>query len=119
MSQQVGERKRSPIDALVDVLAYFAAQKNYGYIDRIGNALDEMTIHEAIRDALRDYHSLCVDRQQANCPNIDLGDVEKATNMIISELREKSGGEIVRVARQIAVKALARKYRHMPKQETK
>ncbi len=96
-------------DVLVEVLAFFAAQRNYGYIDRLGNALDEVTAYEALRDALRDYYSICVDRKQECCPDINPEDLENAIKYFISHLSGKGGDVIVRETRKIALEALARK----------
>ncbi len=40
---------------LVEVLGFLGALKNYSYIDRLGNAVDEVTVEEALRDAIRAY----------------------------------------------------------------
>lgn len=97
------------ISVLIDVLAFFASQRNYGYIDRLGNALDEVTAYEALRDALRDYYSVCVDRKQECCPDVNPEDLEKAIKFFISYISGKGGDVIVRETRKIALEALARR----------
>ncbi|MEM0366127.1 MAG: hypothetical protein QXD80_07275 [Acidilobaceae archaeon] len=111
-------------NALVEILAFFAAQRNYGYIDRIGNALDEITVYEAIKDVLRDYHSLCSDKPaqdrivevkirettfKLRCPNIEPEDLEESIYKFIGHIKGKSGYDIVKETRNLHVEVMSRK----------
>ena len=96
-------------ELLVELLAYFAAQRNYGYIDKLGNALDEITAYEALKDALRDYNSVCVDRRQECCPNIDPARLEMAVKNFIESISGKSGDVIVKETRKLSLEVLARR----------
>lgn len=107
------------LDSVIDVLAFYAAVRNYGYVDRLANAIDEVTAYEALRDALRDFYSQCVDRRdkcvevtqdlKILCPEIELGQLEKAVGEFLRRIRGKPGDVIVRETREIALAALARK----------
>ncbi|MEZ0346152.1 MAG: hypothetical protein ABWK01_06350 [Infirmifilum sp.] len=110
---------RKELEPLVEILAFFSALRNYGYVDRLGNALDEVTAMEAVKDVLRDFHSQCVDRPQKcveisegvsiPCPDIKVEALEEAASTFVSLVRGKPSDEVVRVTREIALEALARK----------
>lgn len=107
-------RKDPTLDPLVDVLALYAATRNYGYVDRLGNALDKITAYEAIRDVLRDFYSQCVDRREKcvdniKCPEVSPEALEEAVNKFVEEIMDKSGDVIVEKTRELVLAALARK----------
>lgn len=107
------------LDPLLDVLAFYAGTRNYGYIDRLANAIDEVTAYEAVRDALRDFYSQCVDRREkcvevdedlrVLCPEVELGLLERAVTEFLRRVKDKPGDVVVRETREIALAALARK----------
>lgn len=109
----------SVLEPVIEILAFYAATRNYSYIDRLANALDEVTAYEAVRDALRDFYSQCVDRREkcvevseelkVLCPEVDLGLLEKAVDELLRRIRGRSGDVIVRETREVALAALARK----------
>lgn len=109
------------LEPIVEVFAFYAATRNYGYIDRLANALDEVTAYEAVRDALRDFYSQCVDRQdkcievseslKILCPEVELGELERAVRDFLKRIEGKPGDAIVRETREIALLALGRKPR--------
>ncbi|MEM1830724.1 MAG: hypothetical protein QXY55_06165 [Candidatus Korarchaeota archaeon] len=116
--------RRFERNALVEMLAFFAAQRNYGYIDRIGGALDEITVYEAIKDALRDYYSLCVDKLDRDrivevkvgettfklrCPNLEPEDLENSINDFKKRIEGKQGVDLVRETRNLYIEVMARK----------
>ncbi|MEM1873278.1 MAG: hypothetical protein QXS85_00015 [Acidilobaceae archaeon] len=103
---------------LVEVLAFFAASRNYGFVDRLGGALNEITATEAVIDALRDYYSQCVDRREKcvevggeriACPDVSPEELKRAVEAFIARIRGKPGDVIVRETRALALEALARK----------
>jgi len=104
------------------VLAFFSAMKNYGYVDRLGNALNEITAVEALKDAIRDFHSTCLDSPdkcvevkmgsealKLKCPEIDVEELHKDLEEFITKLSGKSGDVIVKETRKLALRALASK----------
>ena len=110
------------LEALVNVLGFFSALRNYGYVDRLGNALDEVTAIEAVKDAIRDFHSLCIDSKDKcvetrvdseeikfKCPEISPEDLMNDFNEFLNNIEGKPGDVIVRVTRRIALAALAKK----------
>lgn len=111
------------LDPVLDVLAFYAATRNYGYVDRLANAIDEVTAYEAIRDALRDFYSQCVDRRdkcvevtqdfRVLCPEVELGQLERAVSEFLRRIGGKPGDVVVKETREIALAALARKPRLM------
>ena len=107
---------------LVRVLAFFAALRNYGYVDRLGNALDEVTALEALKDSIRDFHSLCFDSKdkcvetkiggeeiRLRCPDVSAEDLMKDFNDFIESIKGKPGDLIVRSTRRLTLAALAEK----------
>ena len=109
------------LEPLIDVLAYFAAARNYGYVDALTNALDPATALEALVNALRDFKSSCIDRrvageEEAVCPQLDLGKLEQSARYF-EDLVSKLGGtgDLVLLVRRMALRALARSHRYRPK----
>jgi CRISPR-associated protein Csa5 len=109
-------------EELIRVLAFFAALRNYGYVDRLGNALDEITAIEAVKDAIRDFHSNCLDSAEKcveakvegeevklKCPDISAEDLMRNLDRFVEDVKDKSGDVIVKVTRRIALAALAEK----------
>lgn len=114
-----GHMLSQTLDPLIEILAFYAATRNYSYIDRLANALDEVTAYEAVRDSLRDFYSQCIDREdkcvevsenlKIICPDVDLGLLEKSVNEFLKRIGGKSGDIIVKETRELALAALARK----------
>ncbi|MEB3807079.1 MAG: hypothetical protein GSR73_06155 [Desulfurococcales archaeon] len=104
-------RTEEVLNPLIDILAYFAANKNYGYIDVLANALDPITAREALINALRDFEASCKKPQQAQgevpCPSINPQALEKAVEHVESYL-DKPGERLFSFTRSLALKALAR-----------
>ena len=111
-----GARARSAEDVIADVLAYFAAKKRYGYVDMLGNALDSIIALEALKDAIRDFKSSCIDNpggdEEAVCPSIGAEELERAGEILASTLARSDTKRLILVTREIAVKALARAPRY-------
>lgn len=105
------------MNQVVEILAFLGAQKDYSYIDRLGNALDEISIMEAIRDAIRAYYALCREGPGSvdlgggkivKCPQVSDADLEKAVNTLASMLQNRPRTEIVKLARELSMRAYAR-----------
>ncbi len=114
MSSQESQSKRYYDEAIIDVLAYFVASRNYGYVDIISNALDPLTIREALINALRDFLATCIQsdqkidvKKQVKCPDIPEDALEEAINWVEYRLRDFTPESMV-YARSLALKALAR-----------
>lgn len=45
-------------EGIVKMLRFFAAIRNYSFVDRVGNALNPETVEVAIKDALRTFTSI-------------------------------------------------------------
>lgn len=104
------------IGPLVDILAFHAAQRNYGPVDRLSNALNEIAALEAIYDAVRDFESQCIDDKvkcekgdEVLCPELEKKDIEDAIAAFMKMIRDKPGDVIVKETRALALAALARK----------
>lgn len=107
---------------LVAVLAFFAALRDYGYVDRLGNSLDEVTALEAVKDAVRDFHTLCLDSEEKcvetkvggeeiklRCPEVTAERLAMDFDEFVRAIEGRSGSTIVRITRRIALEALAEK----------
>ncbi len=118
--REMEERPRSdPLAPIVSMLAFFAAMRNYGYVDAIGNALERTTALEALGNALRDFLVTCVQAspearaklesdEKVRCPNVSAKELQEAVesfNRLTLALEER--GELVRFLREIYVRALA------------
>ncbi|MCE4624520.1 MAG: hypothetical protein F7C35_01465 [Desulfurococcales archaeon] len=118
---QSGARVRSAEDVIADVLAYFAAKKRYGYVDMLGNALDNIIALEAVKDAIRDFKSSCIDNpgtdEEVVCPPISPEDLERSGQILSAALSKSDTKELILMTRRIAVKALARAPRFIRRPE--
>lgn len=106
------------MEEIVELLGFLGALGNYGYIDRVGNAIDEATLLEALRDAIRAYltfsecsnkENRCVGIDEKTgilCPDLDPEKLEKSIN-IVENLVKKSKVNLIRVSREIATRAYA------------
>jgi len=102
-------------DNLVKVLGFLGAMRDYSYVDRLSAALDEISVYETLKDAIRTYLSLCFSKQEVElgegerilCPQIDSERLETEVNEIISHVKGKPGGEIVKITRELTLQAYA------------
>lgn len=101
---------------LVEILGFLGAMKDYSYIDRVSTALNETSVYEALKDAIRAYLSLCPPDKHCwaeykeklyECPKVSGDELEKEIEVILKEMKGKSGGEIVKYSRELAMKAYA------------
>lgn len=101
---------------IIQLLGFLGALRNYGYIDRVGNAIDEVTIEEALRDAIRAYLTQCVEAGKKcielgenigiTCPDINPESLEESIKMILKEIK-KSKVELIKFSRSLALEAYA------------
>lgn len=94
-------------EPIVTILAYLGSQRDYSYIDRLGNAIDEVSIMEAVRDAVRAFFTVC-EQPEANCPSIDASELEKSLNALTAVVQAKPRHYVVRLARELSLKAYAK-----------
>jgi CRISPR-associated protein Csa5 len=94
-------------EPIIDILAYLGSQRDYSYIDRLGNAIDEISIMEAVRDAVRSFYTLC-EKPESNCPSIDPQELEKSINALVATINTKPRDQIVKLARELSLKAYAK-----------
>ncbi|MEM4958677.1 MAG: hypothetical protein QXX12_02250 [Nanopusillaceae archaeon] len=112
----------------MEVLGFLGALKNYSYIDRLGNAVDEVTVEEALRDAIRAYLSQCgenpetcieIDENQGvKCVELDPSALEQSVYVLLASIR-KSKIELLKTSRSIALEAYAAIPRIRKNQECK
>lgn len=101
---------------VIHMLAFLGALRNYSYIDRIGNAIDEVTVEEALKDAIRAYISQCIESRQEcieieeniglKCPELSSENLERSIGIIVNEMK-KSKAELLKTSRTIALEAYA------------
>ncbi|BAN89820.1 hypothetical protein [Aeropyrum camini] len=112
-----GEKQKGGLlQPIVDILAFFAAARQYGYVDILANALDPLTAKEALINAIRDYKSVCsksdyVERSdgvKVKCPKVDPSTLEAAVGWLDKELGSRSPSKILDLTRTLALRALAR-----------
>ncbi|MEM0470454.1 MAG: hypothetical protein QXH02_03595 [Desulfurococcaceae archaeon] len=99
---------------LVQMLGFLGALRNYGYIDRLGNAIDEITVEEALRDAIRAYLSQCGENEETcveidegvgvKCIKLDPAALERSVDVLLARIR-KSKIELLKTSRSIALEA--------------
>jgi len=113
-SRGEGKRERR-YASLVGVLAYFAANRNFGYVDVLANSLDPLTAKETMINAVRDFMSACdperparEGRDEVPCPrDVKVEYLERDLNLFIGEI-ESGWDRFFRVTRNLALQALAR-----------
>ena len=101
---------------LVNLLGFLGALKNYGYIDRVGNAIDELTISEALRDAIRAYITHCgedvekcieiSESEGVKCLGLNPEELKRLVEIAIAEMK-KSKIEMLKFSRHLALRAYA------------
>ncbi|MEM1617381.1 hypothetical protein [Desulfurococcus sp.] len=107
------------LSEIVDILAFLGAVGDYGYIDRLGNAIDEVTFMEAVRDSIRAYYTNCLgekkcveyDREKKAgvlCPDLKPGQLEKIISSILDTISKASRVDVIKLSRKIALEAYAK-----------
>jgi CRISPR-associated protein Csa5 len=104
-------------EQILDLLSFLGALGDYSYIDRLGNAIDEVTVLESLRDAIRAYYTNCLKERKCIeysenvgvlCPDIPPEELEKTVSIISSRLTTTNRVEIIKLSRELALKAYAR-----------
>jgi len=104
---------------IIEVLSFLGATGDYSYLDRLGNAIDEISVLEALRDAIRAYYTNCLgeracveyDRESklgVLCPEFKPEELEQAVSQIAVKLSKASRVEIIKLSRELALKAYAK-----------
>lgn len=107
------------LEDITNLLAFLGALGDYSYIDRIGNAIDEVTLTESLRDAIRAFYTNCLqerkcveyDREQklgVLCPEISPGKLNEVIAWISSHISKATRVEIIKLSREIALKSYAK-----------
>lgn len=107
---------RFPTEELVDILAFLGAGRDYSAIDRLANAIDEVAIYEAVRDAIRAYQTWCGaekcveagEGRRIMCPEVDPENLKKAADMVAAKVNSGDRLDAIKFAREMAMKAYAR-----------
>jgi CRISPR-associated protein Csa5 len=104
-------------EQILDLLSFLGVLGDYSYIDRLGNAIDEVTILESLRDAIRAYYTNCLREKKCIeysenvgvlCPDISSEELEKTVSVISAKLATINRVEIIKLSRELALKAYAR-----------
>jgi len=102
---------------IVDLLSFLGALGDYSYIDRLGNAIDEVSVLEALRDAIRAYYTNCLGEDKCKeyekgkgvlCPDIKPEELEKRVSQLIDNISKASRVELIKLSRDLALRAYAR-----------
>ena len=105
------------LDPIAEILAFFAATRNYGYVDTMANALDASTALEALNSALRDYDSACLAPERPDprelgawCPLLgrDAEMISRAVEVFASRVPRLDTACLVLLLRRLAARAYAR-----------
>ena len=101
---------------LVEILAFLGAMRDYSYIDRLATALNETSVYEALKDAVRAYLSLCppdgsgwveYKDKRYECPKVAGDELEREVEDVLKAVKGRSGAEIVKYSRELAMRAYA------------
>jgi len=106
-------------EQIIEVLSFLGSTGDYSYLDRLGNAIDEISILEALRDAIRAYYTNCLDKRACIeydreskigvlCPEFKPEDLEQVVSQITAKLGKASRVEIIKLSRELALKAYAK-----------
>jgi len=109
----------SMYEQIIEVLSFLGSTGDYSYLDRLGNAIDEISILEALRDAIRAYYTNCLDKRACMeydresrigvlCPELKPEDLEQVVSQITAKLGKASRVEIIKLSRELALKAYAK-----------
>jgi len=109
---------------VVEMIGFLTATRDYSFVDRVGNALDNVIVIEAVRDALRTFISLCVhsvdkrveveEGQYIPCPELNHEELERQVDKFLDNIKELRGGKLVEIARDLAARALASSLKYKP-----
>ena len=122
--------KINKMGPIVDILAFFAAARNYGYIDVLGNAIDPALALETVYNLVRDFKSTCIDRKHQPCENAEEGEIDarcpeelkpewidaavRSFAETVNTLYEKGRtGDLVVLYRKLAAKAIGKSFKYM------
>jgi CRISPR-associated protein Csa5 len=106
-------------ERIVDVLSFLGALGDYSYLDRLGNAIDEVSVLEALRDAIRAYYTNCLEGDKCRvydrekgvgvlCPDIRPEELEETVSQVVGRISRISRVELIRLSRELALRAYAR-----------
>ncbi len=104
---------------VIEVLSFLGATGDYSYLDRLGNAIDEISVLEALRDAIRAYYTnclrerVCIEYDRENklgvlCPEFKSEELEQVISHITAKISKASRVEIIKLSRELALKAYAK-----------
>jgi len=103
----------------VEILSFLGAIEEYSYIDRIGNAIDEISVLEALKDAVRAYYTNCMKEKKCveynrelklgvYCPDVKPEELDQIISSISARVGKVSRIELIKLSRELALKAYAR-----------
>jgi len=108
-------------EVLIEILSFLGALNDYSYLDRLGNAIDEVSILEALRDAIRAFYTNCskekvcveYDRERklgVICPEVKPEELSATISQIADRVSKGKIGrvEMIRLSRELALKAYAK-----------
>lgn len=108
--------EKTLLEDLIMILGFNGAIGDYSYIDRLGNAIDEISVIEAIKDAIRAYYTNCsktskcieYDREHKQgvlCPEISSERLNNAISWLISQITNSTRIDVIKLSREIALKS--------------
>jgi CRISPR-associated protein Csa5 len=106
-------------ERIIDILSFLGALGDYSYLDRLGNAIDEVSVLEALRDAIRAYYTNCLDVNKCKvydrdqgvgvlCPEIKPEELEETVSQIVGKISRISRVELIKLSRELALRAYAK-----------
>jgi CRISPR-associated protein Csa5 len=106
-------------ERVIDILSFLGALGDYSYLDRLGNAIDEVSVLEALRDAIRAYYTNCLEGDRCKvydrergigvlCPDIKPEELEETVSQVVSRISRISRVELIRLSRELALRAYAK-----------
>lgn len=106
-------------ERIIDILSFLGALGDYSYLDRLGNAIDEVSVLEALRDAIRAYYTNCLNVDKCKvydrdkgvgvfCPEIKPEELEETVSQVVSKISRISRVELIKLSRELALRAYAK-----------
>jgi len=106
-------------ERIIDILSFLGALGDYSYLDRLGNAIDEVSVLEALRDAIRAYYTNCLDVNKCKvydrdqgvgvlCPEIKSEELEETVSQVVGKISRISRVELIKLSRELALRAYAK-----------
>jgi CRISPR-associated protein Csa5 len=106
-------------ERIIDILSFLGALGDYSYLDRLGNAIDEVSVLEALRDAIRAYYTNCLDVNKCKvydrdqgvgvlCPEIKPEELEETVSQVVGKISRISRVELIKLSRELALRAYAK-----------